>query len=401
MKSFMKNIKNINIILYASIFAVNMTCSAPIAMAAECTSQNSNGHCIKVPGENPPSKDNHTKRSRTTDHSRQVDISDGNTASTTSVEASRQAWDKEHPKTVDGMGQVYHMTSHAARRAGDAECYSEDQRPGKPIRVLEQPATGEAANYNLKTGFSTYCQPNDTKTLTPTNPKETPKGPTIEEMLQEIEDQFANTNIQAPVLKQSYNLGTGLGENNPNVYKNQAVNFYVDAPTAHWEGDLMIGHVEIESYPTQMTIQYGNGDEDTFYTMGKPVSRARGEESRKTATSYVYKRSGNFHAYATVSYSGRFRVNGGDWQALDVVLTKDTVDPLLIRVWWVDVGRVGGTCDEDDTRWGCKNDPTMGKKDNPNPRLRKADVRTGQRWHLNDSGDGDTEYSLHRDWPDM
>ena len=39
--------------------------------------------------------------------------------------------------------------------------------------------------------------------------------------------------------------------------------------------------------------------------------------------------------------------------------------------------------------------------DNPNPRLRKADIRTGQRWHLNDNGDGDTEYSLHRDWPDM
>ncbi|OFN74441.1 hypothetical protein HMPREF2527_04120 [Rothia sp. HMSC071B01] len=97
-------------------------------------------------------------------------------------------------------------------------------------------------------------------------------------MLQEVEDQFANTNIQAPVLKQSYNLGTGLGEDNPNVYKNQAVNFYVDAPTARWEGDLMIGHVEMESYPTQMTIQYGNGDEGSFYTMGKPVSRARGEE---------------------------------------------------------------------------------------------------------------------------
>ena len=287
------------------------------------------------------------------------------------------------------------------QQSGKDVCYTEDQRPGKPIRVLEQPATGEAANYNLKTGFSTYCQPNDTKTLTPTNPKETPKGPTLEEMLQEIEDQFANTNIQAPVLKQSYNLGTGLGENNPNVYKNQAVNFYVDAPTAHWEGDLMIGHVEIESYPTQMTIQYGNGDEDTFYTMGKPVSRARGEEPRKTATSYVYKRSGNFHAYATVSYAGRYRVNGGPWQALRTVVKKDTVDPLLIRVWWVDVGRVGGTCDEDDTRWGCQNDPTMGKKDNPNPRLRKADIRTGQRWHLNDNGDGDTEYSLHRSWPDM
>ena len=88
-----------------------------------------------------------------------------------------------------------------------------------------------------------------------------------------FKDQFAKTDIQAPVLKQSYNLGSGQGNDNPNVYKNQAVNFYVDAPTARWEGDLMIGHVEMESYPTQMTIQYGNGDEGSFYTMGKPVSR--------------------------------------------------------------------------------------------------------------------------------
>ena len=307
---------------------------------------------------------------------------------------------RKYNEVKDGLGQPMFTPKGDARQPGEAECLAEGRQPGKYARIREMPAGDEEVNYNSKTGLGTYCQALNTKTLTPNNPTE-PKGPTIEEMLQEIEDQFANTNIQAPVLKQSYNLGTGLGENNPNVYKNQAVNFYVDAPTAHWEGDLMIGHVEIESYPTQMTIQYGNGDEDTFYTMGKPVSRARGEESRKTATSYVYKRSGNFHAYATVSYSGRFRVNGGDWQALDVVLTKDTVDPLLIRVWWVDVGRVGGTCEEDDTRWGCKNDPTMGKKDNPNPRLRKADIRTGQRWHLNDNGDGDTEYALHRSWPDM
>ena len=307
---------------------------------------------------------------------------------------------RKYNEVKDGLGQPMFTPKGDARQPGEAECLAEGRQPGKYARIREMPAGDEEVNYNSKTGLGTYCQALNAKTLTPNNPAE-PKGPTVEEMLQEIEDQFANTNIQAPVLKQSYNLGTGLGENNPNVYKNQAVNFYVDAPTARWEGDLMIGHVEIESYPTQMTIQYGNGDEDTFYTMGKPVSRARGEEPRKTATSYVYKRSGNFHAYATVSYSGRFRVNGGDWQALDVVLTKDTVDPLLVRVWWVDVGRVAGSCEEDDTRWGCQNDPTMGKKDNPNPRLRKADVRTGQRWHLNDNGDGDTEYSLHRDWPDM
>ena len=373
--------------------------SFSVIYAAEC--QNPNGHCVQIPGDSsaplPPSRSTGEGEEDNTVNDSKSD----NAGVEYDAEKAAEEFRRRNVETLDGMNRRMFFPKYNNQQSGKDVCYTEDQRPGKPIRVLEQPATGEAANYNLKTGFSTYCQPNDTKTLTPTNPKETPKGPTIEEMLQEVEDQFANTNIQAPVLKQSYNLGTGLGENNPNVYKNQAVNFYVDAPTARWEGDLMIGHVEIESYPTQMTIQYGNGDEDTFYTMGKPVSRARGEESRKTATSYVYKRSGNFHAYATVSYSGRFRVNGGDWQALDVVLTKETVDPLLIRVWWVDVGRVGGTCDEDDTRWGCKNDPTMGKKDNPNPRLRKADIRTGQRWHLNDSGDGDTEYSLHRDWPDV
>ena len=373
--------------------------SFSVIYAAEC--QNPNGHCVQIPGDSsaplPPSRSTGEGEEDNTVNDSKSD----NTGVEYDAEKAAEEFRRRNVETLDGMNRRMFFPKYNNQQSGKDVCYTEDQRPGKPIRILEQPATGEAANYNLKTGFSTYCQPNDTKTLTPTNPKETPKGPTIEEMLQEIEDQFANTNIQAPILKQSYDLGTGQGENNPNVYKNQAVNFYVDAPTARWEGDLMIGHVEIESYPVQMTVQYGNGDEDTFYTMGKPVSRARGEESRKTATSYVYKRSGNFHAYATVSYSGRFRVNGGDWQALDVVLTKDTVDPLLIRVWWVDVGRVGGTCDEDDTRWGCKNDPTMGKKDNPNPRLRKADIRTGQRWHLNDSGVGDTEYSLHRDWPDM
>ena len=381
-------------IFCALILSISLL-DAPASYTSECTQKNSSGHCIRTSSESPSrvGKSNN----KNTENKSKAPRDDSNDSP--AISNDYQNWvnwfNNNYQTMTDETGAKIHARKTTNRRPGEPECYSENERPGKYTRIREKPITSDdTATYTVS------CQPNDTKTLAPTNPTP-PKGPTIEEMLQEVEDQFANTNIQAPVLKQSYNLGSGQGEDNPNVYKNQAVNFYVDAPTARWEGDLMIGHVEIESYPTQMTIQYGNGDEDTFYTMGKPVSRARGEEPRKTATSYVYKRSGNFHAYATVSYSGRFRVNGGDWQALDVVLTKETVDPLLIRVWWVDVGRVGGTCDEDDTRWGCKNDPTMGKKDNPNPRLRKADIRTGQRWHLNDSGDGDTEYSLHRDWPDM
>jgi len=386
----MKN-KKISILIITSLMVAGL--SPLTAQAGECTKSDSNGHCYKT--SSPPKHDGKSKKENKEENSEVPNNSSDASQSINQEYFDYETWFKNNYEEItDETGAKMHARKTQNRRPGEPVCHTEDMKPGEYARVKEKPIE------SITDGDTVYCKPNDTKTFTSNDPAQ-PKGPTLEEMLQEVEDQFAKTDIQAPVLKQSYNLGTGQGNDNPNVYKNQAVNFYVDAPTARWEGDLMIGHVEIESYPTQMTIQYGNGDEDTFYTMGKPVSRARGEEPRKTATSYVYKRSGNFHAYATVSYSGRFRVNGGDWQALDVVLTKDTVDPLLIRVWWVDVGRVGGTCDEDDTRWGCKNDPTMGKKDNPNPRLRKADIRTGQRWHLNDSGDGDTEYSLHRDWPDM
>ena len=100
------------------------------------------------------------------------------------------------------------------------------------------------------------------------------------------------------------------------------------------------------SYPTQMTIQYGNGDTRTaYYTAGKPVSRAIvAKRPRKTATSYAYQRSGNFHAYATVSLLWLVSVwTVATWQALDDRdCRRRPVDPLLVRVWWVDVGRVAG-----------------------------------------------------------
>ena len=249
---------------------------------------------------------------------------------------------------------------------------------------------------------SEVCVPDDTRTLTSAD-SPGPAGPTYEEVMEEIRHAAESLEPGKPTLHQSYNnpAGTGRAEGDPNVYKGDQVNFYVDDGGPYrLEADMLAGHVEIELMPSSYVIEYGNGDQATNYTAGQPVTTYPRERPRETATSYAYQRSGNFHAYATVHYTARFRVDGGPWQMM-MVTPQATSDPLLIRVWWVDVGRVGGTCDEDDTRWGCKNDPTMGKKDNPNPRLRKADIRTGQRWHLNDSGDGDTEYSLHRDWPDM
>ena len=254
----------------------------------------------------------------------------------------------------------------------------------------------------LRSPTSASCIPSDIKAVQDTKSKAN-DGPTWEQMMAQIIEAAQSLEPGKPTLHQSYNnpAGTGRAEGDPNVYKGDQVNFYVDDGGPYrLEADMLAGHVEIELMPSSYFIEYGNGDTDTNYTAGKPVTTYPRERPRQTDTSYAYKRSGNFHAYATVHYTARFRVDGGPWQMM-MVTPQATSDPLLVRVWWVDVGRVAGDCSYDDTRWGCKNDPTMGKKDNPNPRLRKADIRTGQRWHLNDSGDGDTEYSLHRDWPDM
>ena len=254
----------------------------------------------------------------------------------------------------------------------------------------------------LKSPTSASCIPSDIKAVQDTKSKAN-DGPTWEQMMAQIIEAAQSLEPGKPTLHQSYNnpAGTGRAEGDPNVYKGDQINFYVDDGGPYrMEADMLAGHVEIELMPSSYVIEYGNGDTDTNYTAGKPVTTYPRERPRQTDTSYAYQRSGNFHAYATVHYTARFRVDGGPWQMMEVT-PQATSDPLLIRVWWTDVGRVAGDCSYDDTRWGCKNDPTMGKKDNPNPRLRKADIRTGQRWHLNDNGDGDTEYSLHRDWPDM
>ena len=254
----------------------------------------------------------------------------------------------------------------------------------------------------LRSPTSASCIPSDIKAVQDTKSKAN-DGPTWEQMMAQIIEAAQSLEPGKPTLHQSYNnpAGTGRPEGDPNVYKGDQINFYVDDGGPYrLEADMLAGHVEIELMPSSYFIEYGNGDTDTNYTAGKPVTTYPRERPRQTDTSYAYQRSGNFHAYATVHYTARFRVDGGPWQMMEVT-PQATSDPLLVRVWWVDVGRVAGDCSYDDTRWGCKNDPTMGKKDNPNPRLRKADIRTGQRWHLNDSGDGDTEYSLHRDWPDM
>ena len=387
-----QNIKNISLI----IIGINIVCSS-IAPALgsdstkECSSENSAKVCQTT--KNTKYKDK-SGGNRNTGHTSE-NINDGNYPSQSS---------NSEPSTYTTKGANGLTLIRSKSDSNILGCVKDGKVGHVKLNnlIVRDDGTYIDGGLGKYSPTSETCVPDDTRTFTSAD-SPGPTGPTYEEVMEEILHAAQSLEPGKPTLHQSYNnpAGTGRAEGDPNVYKGDQINFYVDDGGPYrLEADMLAGHVEIELMPSSYVIEYGNGDTDTNYTAGQPVTTYPRERPRQTDTSYAYQRSGNFHAYATVHYTARFRVDGGPWQMMEVT-PQATSDPLLIRVWWVDVGRVGGTCDEDDTRWGCKNDPTMGKKDNPNPRLRKADIRTGQRWHLNDSGDGDTEYSLHRDWPDM
>ena len=387
-----QNIKNISLI----IIGINIVCSS-IAPALgsdstkECSSENSAKVCQTT--KNTKYKDK-SGGNRNTGHTSE-NINDGNYPSQSS---------NSEPSTYTTKGANGLTLIRSKSDSNILGCVKDGKVGHVKLNnlIVRDDGTYIDGGLGKYSPTSETCVPDDTRTFTSAD-SPGPTGPTYEEVMEEILHAAQSLEPGKPTLHQSYNnpAGTGRAEGDPNVYKGDQINFYVDDGGPYrLEADMLAGHVEIELMPSSYVIEYGNGDTATNYTAGKPVTTYPRERPRQTDTSYAYQRSGNFHAYATVHYTARFRVDGGPGQMMEVT-PQATSDPLLIRVWWVDVGRVGGTCDEDDTRWGCKNDPTMGKKDNPNPRLRKADIRTGQRWHLNDSGDGDTEYSLHRDWPDM
>ena len=387
-----QNIKNISLI----IIGINIVCSS-IAPALgsdstkECSSENSAKVCQTT--KNTKYKDK-SGGNRNTGHTSE-NINDGNYPSQSS---------NSEPSTYTTKGANGLTLIRSKSDSNILGCVKDGKVGHVKLNNLIVRDDGSYIDGGLGkySPTSEVCVPNDTRTLTSAD-SPGPTGPTYEEVMEEIRHAAESLEPGKPTLHQSYNnpAGTGRAEGDPNVYKGDQINFYVDDGGPYrLEADMLAGHVEIELMPSSYVIEYGNGDTDTHYTAGQPVTTYPRERPRETATSYAYQRSGNFHAYATVHYTARFRVDGGPWQMMEVT-PQATSDPLLVRVWWVDVGRVAGDCSYDDTRWGCKNDPTMGKPDNPNPRLRKADIRTGQRWHLNDNGDGDTEYSLHRDWPDM
>ena len=189
----------------------------------------------------------------------------------------------------------------------------------------------------------------------------------------------------------------------PHTSKGEETNFYtiLEGSSNIFEGDLPIGRTRIRAVPVAYRYEYGDGHDLKTHSAGSPVSSQHsGQSSHETSTSYVYPQVGNFHAYVTVTYAGQYSIDGGPWQFFGTEITRIS-EPVLVRVWESEVHSVGKTCTEDPGAKGCPGhveEPDVG---NPNPQLRKVDVYTGQRWHLDDVGVGDSEGRLHPTWPNM
>ena len=189
----------------------------------------------------------------------------------------------------------------------------------------------------------------------------------------------------------------------PHTSKGEETNFYttLEGSSNLFEGDLPIGHTRIRAVPVAYRYEYGDGYDLKTHSAGSPVSsQYSGQPLHETSTSYAYPQVGNFHAYVTVTYAGQYSIDGGPWQFFGTEITRIS-EPVLVRVWESEVHSVGKTCTEDPGAKGCPQHPEEPDVGNPNPQLRKVDVYTGQRWHLDDVGVGDSEGRLHPTWPNM
>ena len=189
----------------------------------------------------------------------------------------------------------------------------------------------------------------------------------------------------------------------PHTSKGEETNFYttLEGSSNIFEGDLPIGHTRIRAVPVAYRYEYGDGHDLKTHSAGSPVSsQYSGQPLHETSTSYAYPQVGNFHAYVTVTYAGQYSIDGGPWQFFGTEVSRVS-EPVLVRVWESEVHSVGKTCTEDPGARGCPGHPEEPDVGNPNPQLRKVDVYTGQRWHLDDVGVGDSEGRLHPTWPNM
>ena len=199
-----------------------------------------------------------------------------------------------------------------------------------------------------------------------------------------VRDGLDSLDISKPVLHNDFGL---------HAYTDLNINYYVtQAGVQTKETTILDEKVTIQVIPVSYQYTYGNGAVRTTSSAGAPGTRWDESEKNytKTSTSYQFEKVGNFHSYVTVVYQARYRIgDNGPWMVAGT--TEMRSEAMLLRVWEIDVHNVAKDCREDPYAWACPMNKNHPDYNNPNPKLAHPDPFTGQQWHKDNAGVGDTE----------
>ena len=362
----------------------------PLAYSETCSSTTEKFQCIDVETK---SSENWFQDSKNTQPHENVNNSDqeiqeSREAKMQAAEAYRR-WYREHHHGEFGFAQGKNgdQQSFGFDVANDGSyCLSRDGQAGT---FEKAPKTGRAIPDMINELYGNKCTLNDPEAAQQAQSE-------YERIITEMHTHLLELIPAHPHL-------TLDSAHPPHTSKGEETNFYtiLEGSSNIFEGDLPIGHTRIRAVPVAYRYEYGDGRDLKTHSAGSPVSSQHsGQSSHETSTSYAYPMVGNFHAYVTVTYAGQYSIDGGPWQFFGTEVSRVS-EPVLVRVWESEVHSVGKTCTEDPGARGCPGHAEEPDVGNPNPQLRKVDVYTGQRWHLDDVGVGDSEGRLHPTWPNM
>lgn len=292
-----------------------------------------------------------------------------------------KAADAKYPTLKDGDKEInpgvpYKPKGESCNDGTGTTTYVEDPTASALKKNLSLPVQSN----NLQIA----CKPNKEK---PGNNEQenNPDVASEAEQIAEIESTFAKITPPTPQLRLN-------DYPSPHTWIDENTHFYVEfGEQERFDGKLKAGHVQIEALPIHYTFETGDGKAFTTTNPGAPVRTGSGESMPKTVTGHQYRNSGNYHAYVTVKYTGRYRIGDGPWIPLNGEVTK-TSEAALVRVWEVETHNVAKLCTEDPTAWACPGSKYRPDYNNPNPRLAVPDPHTGQQWHKDNAGSGDTEW---------
>lgn len=128
-------------------------------------------------------------------------------------------------------------------------------------------------------------------------------------------------------------------------------NFYVEASEQIFDFLMLEQEIRIIARPTEYEWSYGDGT--TYgpapYAGGPLPADQWGEE---TATSHVYRETGDYQASVTVYFSAEYSINGGPFVPIDGRATVPSA-PQTVSVWKSESRNVADDCLQNPVGFGC------------------------------------------------